>query len=569
MAAKKRFSVAEVCAILDESSDESSIFDSESDAESDLNDFYESDSDDSTDTLSYDVNSDFAWCEQPCVQPSRNDFTGSPGRKAVVEDVSDVLQYLRLFITNQLLDLIVLETNRYADQVLQACQKPEARMRKWIDVDQDEILVYIALLLYQGIIKKPDLDMYWTSKPLLETPYIRNIMSEKRFGMIQKCLHFVDNSTLPETFPHPGEKSFIKIKAFYSAVIYQFSTVYIPKQDIVVDESLMLWKGRLAMKQYIPQKRARFGLKSYDLCECGTGYIWNSIVHTGTGMELVDSPDGLTSSRIVLTLARDLLGKGYTIYMDNWYSSPSLFRHLKRNLTDALGTVRLNRKNMPVQLKSKIARGKTIACFATDLMALKWMDKREVSILSTFHCNELTTVRTYRGNKQKPVAVVTYTQNKGAVDLADQLLTSYPTERKRRKVWYKKEFCHLLNRIALNAYILFNKDNPEMATDHLQFRIKLIERILESHHKPGHLPKRGRPSLDELNPLRLSGRHFVKFIPPTDTKQAPTRRCKVCCSKSGPDGKTIRKETRYYCNECDVGLCAVPCFEIYHTKSKY
>lgn len=86
-------------------------------------------------------------------------------------------------------------------------------------------------------------------------------------------------------------------------------------QDIAVNESLMLWlmlwKGRLAMKQYISQKRARFGLKSHNLCKCGTGYIWNSIVYTGTGMELNDSPDGLTSAHIVLTLARDLLVKGY------------------------------------------------------------------------------------------------------------------------------------------------------------------------------------------------------------------------------------------------------------------
>lgn len=56
-------------------------------------------------------------------------------------------------------------------------------------------------------------------------------------------------------------------------------------------------------------KRARCGLKSYDLCECGTGCVWNSIVHTGTGMELDNLPDGLTSAHIVLTLARDFLAK--------------------------------------------------------------------------------------------------------------------------------------------------------------------------------------------------------------------------------------------------------------------
>jgi len=44
-------------------------------------------------------------------------------------------------------------------------------------------------------------------------------------------------------------------------------------RDISVDESLMLWKGQLGFRQYIPIKRARFGIKSYELCESGSGYI--------------------------------------------------------------------------------------------------------------------------------------------------------------------------------------------------------------------------------------------------------------------------------------------------------
>ena len=106
----------------------------------------------------------------------------------------------------------------------------------------------------------------------------------------------------------------ITIKPVYSCLYDRFSTVYIPEAEVVVDESLMLWKGRLAMKQYIPLKRARFGLKSYELCESRSGYIWNSIIHTGKAMSLCSSPDGLVSSQIVLALAKDLLEKGYCFF---------------------------------------------------------------------------------------------------------------------------------------------------------------------------------------------------------------------------------------------------------------
>ena len=366
-----------------------------------------------------------------------------------------------------------------------------------------------------------------------------------------------------------AERSFWKIKNFFDALIERFSSVYLPNAHVAVDESLMLWKGRLAMKQYIPIKRARFGLKSYELCESGTGYIWNSSVHTGTSMQLDESDDGLTSSRIVLTLAKKLLGKGYCIFMDNWYSSPGLFRELHMKQTDAVGTVRLSRKNMPGELKNKIVVGQTIACYSKDMMVVKWMDKREVSVLSTFHRNDMNIVHNHRGDKEKPNAILLYNNNMGAVDVADQMLVAYPTERKRHKVWHKKQFRHLLNQVVLNSYILFKKDNPDIRLSHLQFRVRIIERLIELHHDSSQLPRRGRPSRDESNPLRLTGRHFPEFIPENDGKAAPTRRCKVCCSHNGEEGKKIRKETRYFCRDCDVALCLAPCFGLYHMKSAY
>ncbi|GFU77799.1 uncharacterized protein TNCV_1138071 [Trichonephila clavipes] len=38
------------------------------------------------------------------------------------------------------------------------------------------------------------------------------------------------------------------------------------------------------------------------------------------------------------------------------------------------------------------------------------------------------------------------------------------------------------------------------------------------------------------------------------------------CSKRNENGKRIRKETLYFCPDCDVGLCITPCFKLYHTE---
>jgi hypothetical protein len=553
------------------SSDSTSDIERDSDVESSFSDSEEFESDDSDKTVDYDPTAEFAWSDKNVTRRSALQFTGSPGRKVAVSDTDDPLQYFRLFTTDEMLDLIIAKTNQRALQLMREQPKPpkeHSRLNGWSDVTQDELLVFIAVIMYQGIVQKPEVEMFWSTKPMFETPFVMKMMSERRFSLLHKCLHFVDNNNLPVT-SHNSEKSWQKIQPFFDALIERFSAVYIPEQNVAIDESLMLWKGRLAMKQYIPLKRARFGLKSYELCESASGYIWKSLVHIGTAMKLDDSNDGLTSSRIVMTLARDLLGKGYSIFMDNWYSSPSLFRQLHMNQTDAVGTVRLNRKNMPNKLKRKIPRGQTVSCFTTDMMALKWMDKREVSLLSTYHDSDMTTTTTHSGSKEKPSVVVTYNKNMGAVDLTDQMLVAYPVERKRHKVWYKKQFRHLLNQTVLNSYILYKKDNPGTKVTHLLFRMKLIERLLECHHHAEQIPRRGRPSREEFNPLRLTGRHFPKFIPANEVKEAPTRRCKVCCSHVDKDGKKIRKETRYFCQDCDVALCPAPCFETYHTKHNY
>lgn len=69
--------------------------------------------------------------------------------------------------------------------------------------------------------------------------------------------------------------------------------------------------------------------------------------------------------------------------------------------------------------------------------------------------------------------------------------------------------------------------------------------------------------------LRLIGKHFISHIPPNPVKKEPRRRCAVCCSKQGADGKKIRKETRTWCEVCNVALCMEPCFKVYHTQESF
>lgn len=137
-----------------------------------------------------------------------------------------------------------------------------------------------------------------------------------------------------------------KVRSVLSTLRKNFQEALSPFQDLCTDESLLLFKGRLTFKQYIPSKRIGFGLKSFVLCDVKTGLVLDIVMYTGSSTEINDSEMGYGAS-VVLTLLDKYLDKGHVLWVDNWYTSPALFTHLLENETHACGTVRKNRKGVP------------------------------------------------------------------------------------------------------------------------------------------------------------------------------------------------------------------------------
>ncbi|GBM79929.1 hypothetical protein AVEN_73513-1 [Araneus ventricosus] len=87
-----------------------------------------------------------------------------------------------------------------------------------------------------------------------------------------KFLHFTDNRTIDtNNHPQPGLR---KIYELFDALNRKFKSSYIPECEVSVDESLLLYKGLLASKQYIPNKKSKFGVKCYQLREARSGMEW-------------------------------------------------------------------------------------------------------------------------------------------------------------------------------------------------------------------------------------------------------------------------------------------------------
>jgi len=76
---------------------------------------------------------------------------------------------------------------------------------------------------------------------------------------------------------------------------------------------------------------------------------------------------------------------------------------------------------MPGTLLTKIPRGAIVMMYTPELMALKWHDKKEVTMLSTVHDGATVKVMKYGKKKVIPLVIQDYNKSMGAVDQADQI----------------------------------------------------------------------------------------------------------------------------------------------------
>ena len=106
--------------------------------------------------------------------------------------------------------------------------------------------------------------MYWSKDALYSTPIFFEVMSCDCFELIVKFFNFNNNSTYNPT--DENRDHLHKVQPLIEALCERCQTIYYPGQNLSVDESFVLLKGRLHFKQLICTKRAHFGIKLYELC---------------------------------------------------------------------------------------------------------------------------------------------------------------------------------------------------------------------------------------------------------------------------------------------------------------
>lgn len=490
-------------------------------------------------------------------------FHDVPGPQRAASGLHSPLEYLKLFFTMEIFQMIVDQTNLYYQQS-QATKKSKL---PWTDVSMEEIMTFLGIVIAMGISNLPEIYDYWSTEPLMCMPWYSTIFSRNRFSQINRYLHLVDNTTRPQQGT-TGNKLF-KLGKLPENLIAKFKRLYIPSQNLSVDEQMIGTKSRISFIQYMPKKPKKFGIKLWVLCESLSGYCLQFQIYTGK-CETGATEHGL-AYRVVFDLLEDYLDKGYHLYLDNFYTSLRLISDLAGRGTFACGTIRRDRGEFPGKFQTEaIDRGSSTYLKNGNIVAVHWKDKRDVYAISSIHGNGSQHIlrRGETAGIDKPDIILEYNKYMNGVDKCDQYLNYYSVGRKSKK-WWKKLFYRLLELCIVNAMVLHFNANPEFAKKrqaHKLFRIQLVHELvqplLNSRDDPNidnHSPSVGRRA--NLDESRLKGKHFP------ESRYPKRRRCSVCGYTKGPDGKYKDTKTSNYCPKCQKFVCK-KCFEIFHTQSK-
>ena len=486
-----------------------------------------------------------------------------------------VSDFVEIFIQEEDFLSVQEETNRYAAQFLDGRELPAySRYNKWPQegVSVEDMKCFLALTVAMGLVVQEDIADYWSTDPLLRTPFFSEVMTRDYFLNILSFLHLANNDTYIRR-GQDGYEPTQKLGTIYANIVSRFTTAWCPGQALCIDEGLVPYRGRIHFRVYNPAKPHKYGIKSYQICDSDNNYCLCFELYTGVSSGEVSAKGKIYD--LVIRLMEPFFFKNHILFMDNYYSSPTLFMDLMTEKeTGATGTARF-RKGFPSQVKEARLknRGDSLAMSDGPLLCVKVKDRKDVSFLSTVH--SMAPVATGKRERDgtpvmRPLLIHQYNQKMGAVDCSDQM-NQYSCFRRRSVKWWKTVFFHVFSLALLNAYILYkewcstkNKKPINQRTFRRNYAKELISTVQQL---PSATKRPGRRPECAASLVRIAPHNPRKITRPGSIKKV-CRQCVVCnnaerqMQRAGD--KPFRRETTLECDQCEKALCAWPCFRLYH-----
>ena len=223
------------------------------------------------------------------------------------------------------MDHLVEQTNLYS--VLQSGAS--------INTNHAEMEQYLRILVMMGIVKLPRYRMYWSTETRIGA--IADTMSVNRFEKLKRFFYCNDNSKMLSR-EYPNYDELFKVRPVIDSVLQRCKLVEQEKKHSI-DEQIIPTKSRSGLRQYLPKKPNKWGIKVWARCGV-SGFLYDFEIYTGKQPSQTLPGLGVLGNTVLRLAAGLPKHVGHKLYFDNLFTSIPLVKHLKADGIWSVDTIR-------------------------------------------------------------------------------------------------------------------------------------------------------------------------------------------------------------------------------------
>uniref|UniRef100_A0A3P9CGC1 PiggyBac transposable element-derived protein domain-containing protein n=1 Tax=Maylandia zebra TaxID=106582 RepID=A0A3P9CGC1_9CICH len=372
------------------------------------------------------------------------------------DEIHTPLEYFKNFITDDMLLLLMEQTNLYSVQ--------NSNHLRNVNTTVKELEILIGLYLRMGLCQMPGNRAYWENDT--RCPMVADNMSRNRFQTLLGSLHFTDNTDL---LHRDAEDKCWKICPWLEMFRNQ-----------CLDIQMVPFKGTHSpIRQYVKGKPHPWGLKIWARCS-SSGMLHDFVVYQGG-----------TGKKTLLGIGGDVV--------------ESCVKLCQLSKTTKFLLITSPQPHVFVSLKMKKSlaqrgRGSVDARVNKEesMVIVKWYDNKSVTLISSYCATEpQDTIRRWSKSGKafvevkRPHIVKEYNTFMGGIDLLDACIARYKYHMKSQR-WYLYLFWQTTMLGVVNAWLIYRRDCKLLGVQKVRVGVPEDVQTDEVAHWPVKCEKRGR-----------------------------------------------------------------------------
>lgn len=201
---------------------------------------------------------DGEWFENTKEIPQFNFDAGISGVQINLDEKCTPLDVFHQIFGSNIVDKIVSSTNAYGEKLCSSYGRKtrHARFAVFKPTHSEEMFKFLGLCLLQAQVKPPKIRDLFSNDPLYYHPIFWYTMTGRRFEQLLRCFSC--------STEEGDETKLRKIQPLMKLFVESFQKANYPKEHIALNESLLLFRGRLSFRQYIKGKVWDKALRAYN-----------------------------------------------------------------------------------------------------------------------------------------------------------------------------------------------------------------------------------------------------------------------------------------------------------------